>query len=115
MVTKTVSWLELFWTITAAIGLIYLVALLWRSYIDYEIVKWEKEDRYHEYAAKTGIFIFVGGTITQMFYLFLGAYAMFEPNPRVIHMPLIAYLVEYFFIFSSVINVLLAIIIYRRR
>lgn len=114
MISHTVSALELSWTLVALVGFIFIALLLGRSLVDYEIVLNAKVNGLRRYSAITTVFIFLGGSITQLSYVGVGLVAMTQPgNGNHLSLPII--LISSILMTSSVISTIFGLIIYYRR
>lgn len=115
MITHTISILELSWTLIALVGLGFQIALFHRVMDDYIIADhYDGKRLFRRYAAKTSVFIFLGGLLQQVAFVIVGMVAMTQPA---IHQRITTanYISGFTFIFSSLLSVGFAAIIYHRR
>lgn len=115
MITHTIGPLELAWTVIALIGFGFQVALFNRTVGDYIIAEhFDGTKQLRQYAALTSVIIFFGGLLQQAAYVAIGIVAMTQP-PVHQHLTAANYITGSVFIFSSIISVIFAAVIYRRR
>lgn len=114
MISHTVSGLELAWTLVALAGFIFIALLLARSLVDYEFVLNARVNGLRRYSAVTTIFIFLGGTITQLSYIGVGIVAMTQSGNGH-HLSVASYIIAIILMASSIISTVFGLMIYYRR
>ena len=81
MVTHTISWPELTWTIISFMGFIFCARVALRATIQLLSLRALRINSMREYAAVTTVIAFTSWTTVQAFFTLIGAVAMSVVNP----------------------------------
>jgi hypothetical protein len=79
LLTSTVSWPELIWTVAAAVGLVFNSISLIRAAADLIVLRIKKINSIREYAAMTTMCAYASWTLTQLIFVLIGVHAMSRP------------------------------------
>lgn len=112
MITNTISWPELLWTVTAGIGLAFNTVTTFRASIDLLTLRVKKINSIREYAAITTLLAYGSWTFIQFVFVVIGLNAMSKPTPGNAEKQIFALVC---FLTISIFLALLAIIIEQRR
>lgn len=112
MITNTISWPELIWTVAAGIGLAFNSVTTFRAIIDLLTLRIKQINSIREYAAVTTLLAYSSWALIQFIFVLIGANAMTKPAPGGANRQIFALAC---FLSISVFLALLAITIEQRR
>src|SRR4051812_33551516 len=84
LVTRTISWPELTWTVVSLLGFFFCGNVALRAMIQLLSMRVLKINSIREYAAITTVIAFLSWTAVQMVFAVIGIIAMVVPNPGVL-------------------------------
>lgn len=113
MVTDTISWFELIWSIAALVGLVFNTKILFAATTDLFYLRYRRINSIREYAAMTTVYAFGSAALVQLGYFIVGVNAMTANDPM--HHTAKQAVTLVVFVFTSVTLSSMAIIIERRR
>lgn len=114
MITHTISIPELLWTVWCAIGLVFLVVLLFKSLTDWIWVITNRINGIREYAAINSVIVFSSMALTQFVFVLIGIIAMLEPSPNQ-KVQTLSYVIGSLFSLASASKTIFAIILVIRK
>lgn len=100
MITHTISFIELVWTVFCSIGLLFSVKLLRRAVDDLKLLRRAEVNHFREFSAVTSVWIFGLLTYMQFTFVMVGVIAMTQPSPNNVVSPL-SYFIGGVFLQSS--------------